>query len=164
MVVRKLAPNVNRKIKVVRQGCVWPGQSKISSHPYTQTHSHHQLRKKGYATKWTKQALCSDEENLRGLNHERIKLTASKQVLQPHTTKKENARWGVFQTWIVKKHQSLKREVVLGIYKSLDRCFTDLQHSYSSSEAGLTEASPSRPVPQTVNMTCLKETLIKEVW
>lgn len=142
-----------------------PKYSHILPHHYTQTHSHSQLRKESYAARWKKQALCNDKENLGGLNHESFKIIANKQVPQPKKKKKRERKrkWdeGYFRGGLLKKKISVtKGEVVLGIY-CLNRCFTDHQHSYSSSKACLTAASPSRPEPQTGSTTYSLKKLIK---
>lgn len=64
-------------------------------------------------------------KNLQGLNHEGINLTAQKKnKLSNHThtkKKRKRKRWGVFQWWIIKKHQSMK---------PMGSCIGNLQESW----------------------------------
>lgn len=126
MVVRKLAPNANGKMKIVRQGCVWPGQSTYTFHLIlTHKHTHTVSCGRKVMQRGERNKLCAVIKKPPGIKPRGHQSHSSKKKnkLSNHTQKKKGKRKrrGVFQWWIIKKHQSMK---------PMGSCIGNLQESW----------------------------------
>lgn len=126
-VVCKLAPNANGKINVVRQGCVWPSQSTrtfylILTHKHTHTVS------------WGRKVMQRGERNrlcavIKKTSRDWTTRASSSQLknkfanLTQQKKRESKSEMKGFLKWIAKKTSVTEGEVVVGIYKSLNRCY-----------------------------------------